>query len=95
MNSEVDSVVVLQSFMNLLSNFCALIFTCEMCQHASDEFSKINEAVEQLNWYLYPKEIKQMLPTLMIMVQQPLELKCFGSLSCCRETDKKVSLRRV
>lgn len=88
-------MVLLQSFMNLLGNYFVLLFTCEIFQYACDEFNKIDDTVEQFDWYLYPEEIKRMLPTVMIMVQQPLEFNCFGSLTCCRETDKKVRFDKI
>lgn len=44
----------------------------------------------QYRWYLFSNEVKQMLPMMLINLQQPIQIQCFGSLSCCRDAFKKV-----
>lgn len=46
----------------------------------------------KLDWYLFPSAIRRMLPTLIANVQQPVEIECFGSINCCRDAFKQVSL---
>lgn len=69
-----------------------LFVTCEFCQQISNAFSEIDDTIGQFNWYRFPNEINQMLPTILMMTQQPIEMKCFGSISCSQETFKKVQL---
>lgn len=45
----------------------------------------------QFKWYLFPLEIKQILPIVLMNAQQPVNLKCIGSIPCDRETFKKVT----
>lgn len=82
-------MVVLQSFVNILINLIVVFVACELGQRTSDAFNKIENEFKQFNWYLFPGKIKQILPLVMIMTQQPVVIKCFGSISCSRETFKK------
>lgn len=75
--------------------FGYVFITCELFQRLTDGFDEINDAVDQLKWYQFSNEIRKMLPTLLINVQQPVFIKCFGSISCSRETFKKVSFHHI
>lgn len=69
-----------------------LVFTvCELCQRISKSFLKINAIVDQLNWYLFPKNVQKMMLIISIMVQQSVDVECFGSIACNRDTFKRVS----
>lgn len=71
----------------------ALVFVCcELGQRMSDAFDGINFTIEQLDWYLIPVEVQQMLPMIITITQQPVELKCFGNIVCGREVLKNVSI---
>lgn len=67
-----------------------LVHFVELGQRVTDAFNKIEDEIGQFNWYLFPEEMKQMLRLVMIMTQQPVIIECFGSISCSRETFKKV-----
>lgn len=41
------------------------------------------DVIDQLNWYQFPVEIRELLPTLFLNVQQPVLIECFGGISCC------------
>lgn len=73
-------------------NLNIVLLKCELGQRGSDAFIKINDAIEQFDWYLYPEDVKRMLPIVMMMTQQPVAFNYFGSFMCCRDTFKKVSL---
>lgn len=64
----------------------------EMGQRFSDAFNKVDDAVSQLNWYLFPNEVQRMLPTFIINTQEPVVIRFFGSNVCSREQYKKVKV---
>lgn len=69
-----------------------LVFTiCGLGQSLSNDFDEIAEIFEQYDWYLFSDEINQMLLTILLILQQPMALACFGSLKCGHEAFKKVS----
>ena len=62
--------------------FGTLFIACELSQRVENAFSEIADDMDQLDWYLLPNELKQTLPLVMLMVQEPVTLECFGSISC-------------
>ena len=84
-------VLLLTSFYGLYA-FGVALAICEFGQYESDAFQEIDDEIEAFDWYLYSHEIQQMLPIILMAVQQPVELKYFGSFSAVRENFKKVSL---
>ena len=88
-------MMLLQSFVSVLFNLCLVSVKCELGQRGSNAFSDIGDGIEQFEWHLYREQIKQMLPIVLAMTQQPVLFKCFGSITCCRETFKKVSKRLI
>lgn len=72
--------------------FGTVFFSCELGQRMYDAFRGIGDFICQCDWHLFPIEIKRMLPTSLAILQQPVALQCFGSISCNREVFKQVSL---
>lgn len=68
-----------------------LLIPCELGTRMSNSFIEITHEIEQLNWYLFPIEAQKILPIIVIIVQEPVMIQCFGSISCARETFKNVS----
>lgn len=69
----------------------ALIFaTCECIQRFTNAFDDINDAIERLDWYLYPIEIQRLLIPIMMYAQKPVVIEVFGSISCSRDQFRKV-----
>lgn len=71
--------------------FFIVSVTCEVAERITNEFLEIDYVIGHFDWYLYPTEVQRMLPIVIIMAQQPVVIECFGSISCSRETFKKVS----
>lgn len=70
----------------------ALVYiVCEFGQRFSDAFSNFNDALGQFHWYLLPIDVQRMLAIIIINAQQSVVVTCFGSISCERETFKKVT----
>lgn len=70
--------------------FGLLFFACEFGEQSSNAFNEVVEKIYQLKWYLFANKIRQILAMIIIAAQRPVEIECFGSLSCSRETFKKV-----
>lgn len=74
--------------------FGALLIACEVCQRVNIAFEECGDMVVQFEWYLFPIDIQRMLPLILNYMQQPIEIKCFGSVTCDRETFKFVRIMK-
>lgn len=72
-----------------------VLCSCEMGQRLRIAYQKLNDKIDQFNWHLLPKEIQRLLLILIIHTQQPVEVLCFGSTACDRETFEKVCLTKL
>lgn len=72
-------------------SFGPIFLACEVGQHLSDTAEGIDNMIEQFDWYLFPLQQQRMLCTILIDVQEPVVIACFGDVSCSRETFKKVN----
>lgn len=87
-------MLLLISIHNMFWAF-ALVFTaCELGERVRNEFEGVCFLIGQLKWYLFPLNSRQLVPTIMINSQHPVEFKCFGSISCSRESFRKVSKKK-
>lgn len=69
-----------------------LVYTsCECGQQFTDAFSHFDYVIGELDWHLLPIEIQRLLPMIIMNAQQPMMVKCYGNISCGRETFKKVT----
>lgn len=68
-----------------------LVFiACELGQRLNNAFDRINLTIDRFNWYLFPNEVKCMLPMIIVLAQQPVSLECYGSIVCTRDVFKDV-----
>lgn len=74
--------------------FALLLIACELCQRINVAFEECSDMIDQFKWYLFPDEIQRMLPTIFAFTQQPIEINCFGSTACNRESFKNVCIKR-
>ena len=82
-------ILIVPAF-ELFSAFVLVFICCELAGLLSNHFDYIDDTMGQFKWYLFPWKIQQILPIILINAQQPVYLKCFGSIPCDRETFKKV-----
>lgn len=69
-----------------------LIFIyCELGHRVNEAFDGPYDAICQLDSYLYAMEIQQMLPVIILIAQQPIDLCGYGNFSCSRARFKSVS----
>lgn len=62
----------------------------QLGERSSNAFNEVVEKIYQLKWYLFTNKVRQMLQIIIFAAQQPVEIECFGSISCSRQTFKKV-----
>lgn len=84
-------MVLIMGF-EIFYTFAALFVVTEISQRVTLTFEECNEMIGQFEWYLFPIEIQRLLPIVMQSTQQPIEVKCLGSVACNRETFKYVSI---
>lgn len=72
--------------------FGIVLTVCELGQRMTEAFEEIEFVVEGCDWSSFSLELQKMLPMILLILQQPVELRCFGSTSGLRETFKKVCL---
>lgn len=89
--NEFNLIMLVVLFVNVSYAFGLIFIVCELCQKITDGFNKMNETLNQFNWQSYPIEVQRLLPIFIIITQQPMDFKVFGSIACCRESFKNVS----
>lgn len=75
--------------------FGVMFIICELCQRANISFDECNDMIVQFDWYLLPADVQRMLTLILIFEQQPIEVICFGSTACNRETFKYVNVIEI
>lgn len=82
--------VLLNVTLNGLLGLAMVFIACELGERLNGAFEKIDVTIDKFDWYLFPIEIKRILPMIMANAQQPVSLECFGSIACNREVFRKV-----
>lgn len=80
-----------EAFIALFTAFSA----CEIGQRLSYAFDRINRTLDQSDWYLLPLELKRIFPMFVGITQQPIELECYGSITCVRPVFKDVNDKQI
>lgn len=63
---------------------------CEIGERGIALFEKMENEINQFEWYLFPLRIQRMLPTILIVAQEQAIINCFGSIACTRQCFKEV-----
>lgn len=88
---EINFVPLTLAIVDAFDYYAVVFVICELSQRITNKYEEIFKLTDQLNWYLFSNGIKKMIPTTLIMLQQPVEIKCFGSFSSNRESFKWAS----
>lgn len=72
-----------------------LFAACELSQRINNAYSEVDSIFNQFAWYLFPNEVRRILPTIIMYIQEPVELKFFGNLSCSRDQYKRVRTNHI
>lgn len=91
-NDEIDTVMLVETIFCGLQATLSVFVCCELGHRYSDTFSETADAFDQFVWYLFPSDVKRILPTAILYIQQPINLEFFGRFSCDREQFKRVSM---
>lgn len=89
-NSGNSLFMLLMTIGYTLYSFGVVFIVCEVTQHVCDAINAFDMEISQTDWYLYPHDMKKVLPMIMNVTQKPVEFKWFGSMSSCRDTFRKV-----
>lgn len=89
-NPEIDLILTTITITDACNTLGAVFMITELGQRTTNVFSEIDDMICQWDWYSFPIELKRMLPTFLNVAQHPVEIPCFGSSTCSRETFKKV-----
>lgn len=87
-----DIMILLVPVINGIIGLILAFIACEIGQRTGNAFDKIDFTIKQFDWYLFPIEIKQMLPMIIAVAHQPVSLECFGSITCTKEVFKNVGI---
>lgn len=91
-NQNNDFAVLLITTIQTFYAFGIMFVACELCQRSNCEFGECNGMINQFKWYLFPVNVKRILPIIINHAQQSVDIKCFGSTASNRETFKYVSV---
>lgn len=83
-------VVLLETIVEALYSVCISFVTCELGERFTIAYGEMDCEFKQFKWYLFPIEVQRLLPILVQNAQQPVTLRCFGSIAANREAFKKV-----
>lgn len=81
--------------MEIFYPFAVLLLACELGQRINVAYEECSEMVDHLDWYLLPMKVQRLHPLVLHFTQQPIDIKCFGSVECCRDTFKYVSINET
>lgn len=93
-SAQFDLVMVLESIICAFWVFFFIFAGCELGERNTEQFDRLYDEVIQFDWYDFPPEIKRLLPILLMYMQEPVEIKFFGSAACTRECFKQVQARK-
>lgn len=79
-------------FVDFLLVFVGWAFLfCYFGHNVSHRFMGIGDSAYDLDWHLYPLEIRKHLPLMIQAAQNPVYLQGFANVQCTRESFRKVS----
>ena len=86
---------LLLTILNGFIAFATVFIACELGQRMNNAFDGIDLTIDHFKWYLFPIEIKRVLPMIIVAAQQPVSLECFGSIICTRDVFKNVCANQL
>lgn len=92
-NGEINLNRMIMPVLELVVSFLLVFISCELIGRINYGFEAIGNI--QHEWYLFPSNVQKMLPLILLYAQQPVNINCFGSIPCNRETFKKVGTGQI
>lgn len=91
-DTSFGSVLVALSLVQIVWSTGLTFIPCEVGERTSAAFFEVYDSINlDLDWYLFPIETQKMLPIILINTQTPVAIEIFGSISCKRDSFKRVS----
>lgn len=78
------------AIVEVVSILIVLMIVCESGQRITDIVASFADVLEQFDWYSYSLDMQRLLLKVLLNVQKPVDMRCFGSIAANRETFKKV-----
>lgn len=92
-SEEIDTIMLYESIFCGIWALILVFITCEVSQRYSNAYEAIGDEVDRIDWYLVPRDLHPTLLIFTMYMQNPCEIKFFGSISCNREQFKGVRKR--
>lgn len=89
--SSLNILIFLKVMIFMLPALGWLYVKCYFGDEVTYHFGAIDESINQCTWYLFPLEMQQFLPMMIILAQKPVYVGEFGKIHCTRTTYKNVS----
>lgn len=90
--NDYDLAVLVTSIGEMAYSFGVLFVLFEIGQRTRDAFEARESVLFEFDWYQFPLDIRQKLPSVWAVTQKPMILKVFGRSSCNRKSFRKVGL---
>lgn len=74
----------------VIGAFFFLLNVCEFGGRVTTAYDEIDYATLQLSWYKFPVELQNILPVVISIVQDKVQLRGIGSVVCSRGTLQQV-----
>lgn len=77
------------------SNFSAFVIAlvvCDLGERTNNAHVSVGDMIDQFDWYSFTDDMQRMLPIIFIQAHEPVGFKCYGSITCSRETFKNVGI---
>lgn len=65
----------------------------EVGEMVTNQFEQFNDALNQCQWFLFPKKVQQMLVIFIANTQQPPIIQGYANRLCARDTFKRVNFK--
>lgn len=85
-----DLAILLKLIFCGISPVVTVYTACEVGEGIAGIFKRAEDKINQFDWYRFPMKIRRMLPFTLFNVQEPVAIRCFGSIACTREYFRKV-----
>lgn len=74
----------------LFWTFVLLFILCYAGEEVSATFEDVADEIYQCEWDSFPYQIRRILPIVMIVAQDPVQIKGYGGIPCSLDRYKKV-----
>lgn len=86
-----NSIIFVALFFDVSYAFGSVFVLCELAQQISEGFNEMNDVIGQFYWPQWPIEVQRLLPTVLAVIQRPIDFTVFGTIGCNRAFFKKVN----